>query len=94
MWSTIIAGIIAAAATGISAGVSGSTARKAQEKQDLAVAKANKQAREDWREQMAIEEEERKKRDLRNSLQMFQNTINKSSYLKQQNAALWAGRGA
>lgn len=94
MWSTIIAAIIAGAVTGVSAGVQGRAGRIAGEKQELAVAKANKQSRDDWREQMAIEAEERKKNDLRTALQQFQNTINRSSFLKQQNRSLWAGTGA
>jgi hypothetical protein len=93
MWSTIIAAILAATATGISTGVQAGAARKAGEMEELAVGRANKQAREDWREEMEIKEEERRKKDLRTSIQSFQNTLNGSRFLKQQMRSLWAGRG-
>jgi hypothetical protein len=91
-WATIISGIIAAGAAAAGAGVQSRAVRQAGEKQEYAVAKANKQSREDWREQMQIAEEERRKNDLRTSMQQFQETINRSQFYKQQTAALWSGR--
>jgi len=93
-WATIITGIIAAATTGISAGVQGRAAREAGEKQNLAIAQANKQSRADWREEMAIKEEQNKKDNLKKSMQLFQDTINRSYHYKQQTGALWAGTGS
>lgn len=93
-WATIISGIIAAAATGVSAGVQGRAAREAGEKQNLAIAQANKESRADWREEMAKAEEQNKRNNLRASMQQFQDTINRSQFYKQQTGALWAGTGS
>lgn len=81
--ATVIAGILGL--TGVVAG-GAIQARSAT--------KAGEMAREDWREMMAIEEEQRKKDNLRETMKLFQNTINKSTVYKSQVGALWSGRRA
>lgn len=83
MFATIIAGVLALAGTVISAGVQSSTAKDVQKKQDAA-----------WREQMAIEEKQRKRDNMARGMQMFQDTINRSEFYKQQVGKLWSGRRA
>lgn len=82
MFSAIIAGVVALG-VGISAVVQSSSADKALNQQDKA-----------WREQMDIEETQRKKDNQARAMQMFENTINRSTKYKQQTASLWSGRRA
>ncbi len=83
MFSAIIAGVVALAGVGISAAVQSSTASDALKQQDKA-----------WREQMDIEETQRKEDNQARARQMAENTINRSTKYKQQVAGLWSGRRA
>jgi len=59
-----------------------------------ATKKAGELSYEAWREQMLKDEEQRKKDNLRESMKMFENTINRSQLYKKQTASLWSGRRA
>ena len=79
---TIVAGIIALGGT-VASGYF----------QAKALERANKMAHEDWREELRLNEEQRKKDNLRNTLKTFEDTINRSEIYKKNVGALWSGRG-
>ncbi|HUX57164.1 MAG TPA: hypothetical protein VMV77_09325 [Bacteroidales bacterium] len=83
MFSAIVAGVVALAGVVISSAVQSSSADKALKQQDSA-----------WREQMDIEEKQRKKDNQFRAMQAMENTINRSTKYKQQVASLWSGRSA
>lgn len=87
IFSSIISGIIALAGT-IVAGVQSKKSRESQKKM---AKEANQMAREDWKEQMELEEKKLRSQRAAGSIASFQDMVNKSDYLKQSTRQLWAG---
>lgn len=78
---TVIAAIIALAGVAISTSVSSSNQKKALNAENAA-----------WREELAIEEKQRKVQNRAKQVETLQNSINKNQQLRQSTAKAWSGR--